>query len=213
VSVRTAQELAAMLEGVILRGTGQRAQLAEYRLAGKSGTTQKLVDGRYSHTEFTASFGGFGPVGAPRLVALVVLDTPRGGFHQGGQVAAPIFGRIMEEALLHLRAPADEEALLLAADRRREQERTEAPPAPPAVPPEPPPGPGCMPDLRNLSLREAVVRLASAGCRARFEGSGIVVGQEPPAGAPLAQDTVCRIHLAALVSRLSTGAATGGATR
>jgi hypothetical protein len=81
-----------------------------------------------------------------------------------------------------------------------------------------------MPDLRNLSLREAVVRLASAGCRARFEGTGIVVGQEPPAGVPLTQDTVCRIDLAQVaqeaeeqtaswVSRLSSGAGARGAAR
>jgi membrane peptidoglycan carboxypeptidase len=184
-----------MLEGVILRGTGQRAKLAEYRLAGKSGTAQKLVDGRYSDSEFTASFGGFGPAGAPRLVAIVVLDTPRGGRHQGGQGAAPIFGRIMEEALLHLRVPADEELLQLAADRRSPATADDAPAAA-DVPRTPPPGPGCVPDLQGLSLREAVVRLAAVGCPARFEGTGSVVGQEPPAGAPLLPGQVCHVRLA-----------------
>ena len=68
----------AMLEGVIESGTGSRASVPGYRIAGKSGTAQMAVAGGYSDTDYMASFGGFGPVGAPRLVALVVIDSPRG---------------------------------------------------------------------------------------------------------------------------------------
>lgn len=113
ISSRTARELTSMMEGVVLRGTGTRAKVEGYRLAGKSGTARKLVDGRYSDTEYVASFGGFGPLNSPRLVALVVIDTPQGD-HSGGKVAAPVFRRIMEDALSYVRAPHDEGAVILA---------------------------------------------------------------------------------------------------
>lgn len=111
-----AREMTAMMEGVVLRGSGTRARLPGYRIAGKSGTARKLVGGRYSDTDYIASFGGFAPASAPRLVALVVIDTPRGP-HYGGQVAAPVFRRIMEDALRYVRAPRDEGAVTLAGAR------------------------------------------------------------------------------------------------
>jgi cell division protein FtsI/penicillin-binding protein 2 len=113
VDPRTVRELVAMMEGVVLRGTGTRARLPGYRIAGKSGTARKLVDGEYSETDFIASFGGFGPASRPLLVGLVVLDTPRGR-NYGGEVAAPVFRRIMEDALSYVRAPRDEGAVTLA---------------------------------------------------------------------------------------------------
>jgi cell division protein FtsI (penicillin-binding protein 3) len=106
-SAEAARQLAAMLEGVIESGTGTRASVAGYRIAGKSGTAQMKGSGKsYSESDFMASFGGFGPVGAPRLAGLVVLNSPRGERHQGGEVAAPVFGRIIGEALRHLRVPS-----------------------------------------------------------------------------------------------------------
>jgi len=111
-----AREMTAMMEGVVLRGSGTRARLPGYRIAGKSGTARKLAGGRYSDTDYIASFGGFAPASAPRLVALVVIDTPR-GLHYGGQVAAPVFRRIMGDALRHVRAPRDEGAVTLAGAR------------------------------------------------------------------------------------------------
>jgi cell division protein FtsI (penicillin-binding protein 3) len=115
ISSRTARELAAMMEGVVLRGTGTRARLTGYRVAGKSGTARKIVDGRYSDSHFFASFGGFAPASAPLLVGLVLIDTPRGKYN-GGEVAAPVFGRIMEDALRYVRAPRDEDAVRLALE-------------------------------------------------------------------------------------------------
>ncbi len=112
----TALELTSMMEGVVMRGTGAAAQVSGYRIAGKTGTTHKLVDGRYSSTHYVASFGGFAPASAPRIVGLIVVDTPQGA-HYGGQVAAPVFKRVMEDALRHLRAPWDAGELVLAADR------------------------------------------------------------------------------------------------
>jgi len=112
-----AREITAMMEGVVLRGSGTRTRMGGYRVAGKSGTARKLLKSGYSDTEYIASFGGFAPVSSPRLVALVVIDTPRGE-HYGGQVAAPVFRRIMEDALSYVRAPRDEGAVTLASAPR-----------------------------------------------------------------------------------------------
>jgi cell division protein FtsI/penicillin-binding protein 2 len=115
---RIASELTSLMEGVVLRGTGTRARIDGYRVAGKSGTARKIVDGRYSDQHYVASFGGFGPVSSPSLVGLVVVDTPLGERY-GGQVAAPVFRRIMEDALSHVRAPGDDGGITLAGPARR----------------------------------------------------------------------------------------------
>jgi cell division protein FtsI/penicillin-binding protein 2 len=111
VSSRTAHTLASILEGVIVRGTGGAAAVPGYRVAGKTGTAQKPVRGGYSDSLYVASFGGFGSVRSPRVAGIVVLDSPRGEIHSGGAVAAPVFGRIMADALTYLRVPPDEDSL------------------------------------------------------------------------------------------------------
>jgi cell division protein FtsI (penicillin-binding protein 3) len=104
----TAATMRRMLEQVVLSGTGKRARLDGYTAAGKTGTAQKIdpATGRYSTRDFIASFVGFAPVNSPALTVLVVLDSPVGG-HMGGDVAAPIFRQIMEQALSYLRVPPD----------------------------------------------------------------------------------------------------------
>jgi cell division protein FtsI (penicillin-binding protein 3) len=189
VSAEVARELRSMLESVIQGGTGRRAAIGSYRLAGKSGTAQKAVAGGYSETEFMASFGGFGPVDRPRLAALVVLDTPAGDLHQGGQVAAPVFGRIMDAALRHLRIPGTE-------DRARWVQTAEPGPGPEwSRPPSPAPlTVGKVPDVRGMSLREAVARLSAYGCLTLVEGTGRVTGQRPPPGAELPSGGRCVVR-------------------
>jgi cell division protein FtsI (penicillin-binding protein 3) len=111
ISSRTAHTLASILEGVIVRGTGGSAAVPGYRVAGKTGTAQKPIPGGYSDTLYVASFGGFSSVRSPRLAGIVVIDSPRGAAHSGGAVAAPVFGRIMADALAYLRVPPDEDPL------------------------------------------------------------------------------------------------------
>jgi cell division protein FtsI/penicillin-binding protein 2 len=109
---RTAHAVASILEGVIARGTGRSASVPGYRIAGKTGTAQKVLPGGgYSDDLYVASFGGFASVRTPRVAAVVMLDSPRGDVHSGGAVAAPVFGRIMADALAYLRVPPDEDPL------------------------------------------------------------------------------------------------------
>jgi len=88
-------------------GTGRRARSEKHVLGGKTGTAQNRdPDGTYSHTKFTSSFLGFGPVDDPRVVVLVMLNEPsRGASRYGGSVAAPAAGRILERTLDRLSVP------------------------------------------------------------------------------------------------------------
>ena len=86
------------------RAPGRRAAVPGYVVAGKTGTAQKVdATGRYSMIDHVASFVGFVPASRPALVVLVSLDTPRGPHNEGGDVAAPVFARVAEQALRHLR--------------------------------------------------------------------------------------------------------------
>jgi cell division protein FtsI/penicillin-binding protein 2 len=105
---RTAATLRQMMEDVVLTGTGKPAQLDGYTAAGKSGTAQKIepATGRYSRTDYNASFIGFAPVNNPAISILVTLDSPKDG-HHGGQVGGPVFKRVADQVLAYLDVPHD----------------------------------------------------------------------------------------------------------
>jgi len=190
VSPETARQVASMMARVITDGTGTRAVVGGYLAAGKSGTAQKPVAGGYSNSDYMASFGGFAPLGEPRLVAMVVLDSPAGDWHHGGQVAAPVFGRIMTDGLRHLRVPQTIDPV--PTPRAPVTADSRAPARGIAT------GDGNVPNLRGLSLREATAALAARGYHARVRGNGVVVAQKPAAGQPLASGGTCDLRLADL---------------
>ncbi len=99
VSAETAGEVRSMLESVVTSGTGERARITGYRVAGKTGTVHKLAGKAYAEDRYRALFAGFAPAAEPRLAAVVVLDEPQGEDYYGGQVAAPVFARVMAGAL------------------------------------------------------------------------------------------------------------------
>ncbi|MBI3479498.1 MAG: penicillin-binding protein 2 [Nitrosomonadales bacterium] len=106
-SDRTARELLAMMETVVMPGgTAPQAQVAGYRVAGKTGTAHKLEDGRYVN-HYVASFVGVAPVSNPRLVVAVMIDDPSGAEYYGGEVAAPVFSKVTGAALHALSVPND----------------------------------------------------------------------------------------------------------
>lgn len=111
VSVQTAQRMAAMLEQVVVQGTGKRAASSLYRIAGKTGTVHKLGKNGYSDDRYVATFAGFAPVSNPRLVMVVTIDDPSGQQYYGGEVAAPVFGRIMQAGLQLLGIAPDQPGL------------------------------------------------------------------------------------------------------
>jgi cell division protein FtsI/penicillin-binding protein 2 len=85
-------------------GTATRAAIAGYEVAGKTGTSQKVIEGRYSESKFFATFVGFAPADNPAFVMLVTADEPQTN-HYGGVVAAPAFQRIAQQALNYLNIP------------------------------------------------------------------------------------------------------------
>jgi len=107
-STGTARAVRTMLElAVQPGGTGPRARIMGWRVAGKTGTAHKLENGGYAADRYLASFVGFAPASAPRLVIAVMLDEPAAGQHYGGAVAAPVFAQVMQGALRMLGAPHD----------------------------------------------------------------------------------------------------------
>lgn len=104
-----AQEMTHMLETVTQKGgTGTRAKVAGYRVGGKTGTAHKVGQGGYEDSAYSAVFAGIAPISDPRFVLVVVIDQPKGQEYYGGEVAAPVFARIMEEALRTLQIAPDQ---------------------------------------------------------------------------------------------------------
>lgn len=103
VSAETAQTMGIMLmEAVSERGTARRAEIPGFEVAGKTGTTRKIINGRYSNREHVASFSGYFPVSQPRVVITVIVDNPTGPTSYGGVVAAPSFRALGEELIAYL---------------------------------------------------------------------------------------------------------------
>jgi len=108
ISPETARTVTTILEGVVTDGTGGKAAIAGFRVAGKTGTAQKIDSrtGRYSATQFVSSFVGYVPANNPRLAMIVLIDEPRGE-SWGGTVAAPVFNRVGEQVLNYLGVSSD----------------------------------------------------------------------------------------------------------
>jgi cell division protein FtsI (penicillin-binding protein 3) len=107
VSRDVADEMLSMLRGVVVEGTGTEAAVPGYTVAGKTGTAAKIdPDGTYSTSRYVASFAGLIPASKPKLVVMVMVDEPRGGYY-GGDVAAPAFREIARFNLQHLEIPQD----------------------------------------------------------------------------------------------------------
>ncbi|MFF2886758.1 stage V sporulation protein D [Paenibacillus sp. NPDC057967] len=110
ISEETSREVREALESVVAKGTGRNAFIDGYRVGGKTGTAQKVVNGRYSPNEHIVSFIGFAPADDPKIVVYVAVDNPQ-GIQFGGVVAAPIVRNIMEDALTILDIPPREKQI------------------------------------------------------------------------------------------------------
>ncbi|MDZ5470696.1 stage V sporulation protein D [Bacillus sp. 31A1R] len=99
ISEETSKEIRHALESVVAQGSGKKAFVEGYRVGGKTGTAQKVKDGRYMENNHIVSFIGFAPADDPELVVYVAVDNPKGTVQFGGVVSAPIVGNIMGDSL------------------------------------------------------------------------------------------------------------------
>lgn len=152
VSESTAKTVISMMESVVSKGTGKNAYVPGYRVAGKTGTSEKLtVDG-----EYIASFVGCAPADDPQIAVLIVIDEPQGASHGGGAIAAPVAGSVIEQTLKYMNVEpvyTDEELSKLNAS---------------------------TPDVGGMTISQAKSVLESSGFTARVVGDGDkVVSQYP----------------------------------
>jgi cell division protein FtsI (penicillin-binding protein 3) len=192
ISPETAKTVGHMLEAVVGEGgTGTNAAVEGYRVAGKTGTAQK-VDGAshgYSARKRTASFAGFVPVDNPRLAILVVVDEPQTSSY-GGVVAAPAFSAIAQQTLCYLKVPPER-----SAKSKAEPVGTRSAPSPERQFVE---GgvvegseAGSMPNFRGMSMRQVLRIMEKRGLNVKLQGSGRAVSQNPPPGSRInTQDQV-----------------------
>ena len=192
---------------VVTRGTARRGNLSSYTVAGKTGTTAKIVDGRYSTSEYIASFIGFVPSREPVFTVLVVIDAPHGAEYYGGAVAAPVFKRIAEAALRHRGVPPSIRPTSPIVARRPSDplpaSGVMARPVLASVAPAEP-GPSVMPDLSGLSARPALRILTRLGVSATMQGDGFVVAQAPAPGAAIELGTSSKLRLRRIVSSVDS---------
>ena len=195
ISQETAYRLTDILKRVIREGTGTRAQVPGYEVAGKTGTAQKTdpKTGKYSQDKTVASFLGWVPADNPRILILVVVDEPKGlsyegrMVHYGGLIAAPVFKEVAQRILRYLNVPPEkspkgEIIRVSLSDMKREARRIEKTEK--------------MPDLRGRSMREAFRILNGYDLKPNFVGSGRVIKQNPPGGTPLKGVKKCIIWFA-----------------
>lgn len=210
----TADRVMGLLREVVLSGTGKRAKVEGFEVAGKTGTAQKVdASGRYSMIDHVASFVGFVPASRPSLVILVSLDTPRGDRNEGGDVAAPLFSRIATEAVRLLAIPPDDPTRnirLVTYSPETVVNTTFAPERAAGPTKTIVDDPRIMPDLRGLSLREAALLAARHGLSVEIHGQGVVAGQTPLPGTLLEPGMSCALKLAFGYRTPSAG---GGASR
>ncbi len=223
-SPETAARLQDALETVVIAGTARLAQIPGYTVAGKTGTAQKFdpSTGTYSLTKHVASFAGYAPAQNPKISAIVVIDEPQGP-DGGGEVAAPVFKRIVEQILLYESVPADDPEDGQGYTEENEEPDLEPPRAfPPvdrimnqwevvdaslaedfglptasagqAVPGQYAPVGIPVPAFYGKSLRQVADLSLRLGLRLQSSGSGIAVTQTPIPGTPVPAGTPVQVQ-------------------
>ena len=183
----TAALMKDALIGVVEHGTAKKAALPGIKVFGKTGTAQRITQTGYSNKDYNASFVGFFPAEKPRYGMIIVVYNPQQGGVHGGEVAAPIFGRIGEGILWYERSRVKTETSEIlqvepvAALKESEPDGS----LPFMVTTEPQVIKGQMPDVMGLGLKTALKKCASAGIFPQVKGSGWVESQFPGPSQPI----------------------------
>ncbi len=180
ISPKTARTMKQILETVVSEGTGGNAYVPGYRVGGKTGTAQKVVNGRYLEGKYVASFVAMAPVDDPRITVLVVIDEPNPANYYGGQIAAPVVGEIVRDTLRYLQVKpsyTEEEAERLVKAKVK------------------------VPDIRNMSLQEGLKLLKSNNLQFQVIGNiiegeeNLIVDQTPKPDIMVSENSIVLIYL------------------
>jgi len=168
ISYDTSDQMKRIMQSVVEDGTGKKAQIPGFSVAGKTGTAQipNPQSGGYYSDRYIASFIGFTPVEDPEIVMAVVVEAPRKKTH-GGSVAGPIFKQIAEKVLFHMQVSPKKELV----------------------------GMKVMPDLSGMSVRDILKWSEEQGVKVDLRGSGFVTGQKPMPGDLIKEGMVCSVEL------------------
>ncbi len=168
ISQKTSDQMCAMLENTVANGTGQNAYIKGYRVAGKTGTSEKVPRGS---GKYISSFIAFAPANDPKIACLVVLDEPSNGQYYGGAIAAPVVGKILEDTLRYMGVEpqyTDEEKQNLDV---------------------------FVPDVKGLSTDNAIKNLKNEHLSYRIVGNGsTVLNQTPKTGSTLPTGSVVILY-------------------
>jgi cell division protein FtsI/penicillin-binding protein 2 len=183
ISKSTADTIRSFLCGVVERGTATSAKSATVLIAGKTGTSRKIIEGRYSTTSYTASFAGLFPAEDPQVVCLVMLDNPKALGYYGGVASAPIVKNIAEKVIAtsnsfarHTNAGEPGKELL------------------------------ATPDVRTLEVESATNTLEALGFDVEATGEGTVVLRQSPApGTKIARGASIRLATAGVATTVAGG--------
>jgi len=168
ISADTSSTLRMVLEKVVSEGTGSNAYVSGYRVAGKTGTSEKLPRGS---GKYIASFCGFAPADDPQVACIVILDTPTGGQYYGGVIAAPVVGKILGDTLSYLNVEPQY--------TQQELETMEAQ----------------VPNVTGQSLAAAESAITSAKFKYKVIGSGTkIIKQVPSGGSRVNRSSIITIY-------------------
>jgi len=203
-SKETSDRIKEIMLGVVEHGTGEKAQLENVYVGGKTGTSQKLINGRYSQ-KYNSSFIGFFPVENPKVVCFILVDSPEIGRY-GGQVAAPIFKNItkkildidfeierkknkihreelLENFIADIEASNSKVKQLSVSNYKKKKRISSAIKKSQKI----------MPSLKNKSLREAITILSNMKIKYKINGNGKVKGQSIKTGTKIKSGMICEI--------------------
>jgi len=210
ISEKTSEKMKNLLVGVVENGTASLARLDDMLIGGKTGTSQKLINGSYSSSEYNSSFIGFFPADNPQVICLVVIDSPKIGRY-GGRVAAPIFKNIAERIIesdinfspfrkdIKRKNESNKDFLIAEnletenyvpkneifitanySENRNEKEVENY-------------SRTTMPSLYNKSIKESITRLTALGIKYKIIGSGKVIDQSIMPGTKLKEGMICEL--------------------
>ena len=202
ISKATAMQMTKVLEQVVDDGTGNLAKIPGIKVAGKTGTAQKVdpKTGEYSTTDFIASFAAYAPAEDPQIAVLVIIDTPReGDSHQGGTLGGPRAKAIIAGALQYYGLPVAKDT---ASTVTISPSDSPVRPSPKSVIPERTPvsGEAIVPDLTGMTMRQVGDILAKSELHFNFSGSGLVSLQSPQAGKVVVKGTTVEVKFSSLTA-------------